>query len=127
MPHQTDDYKTWVKIITALFILTILEEGATHGNKINEEIKYRTDNMIHSNPNVLYPLLRTMEEKGYIAGSWDNETTRNKKIYTITDRGRASIPALHQKVRHQLDEAERRLQIIRCNLLDRSQEGLKNE
>jgi DNA-binding PadR family transcriptional regulator len=125
VPQKTDDYKTWAKVITALFILSMLEEEAAYGNKINEEIKRRTDGMIIPNPNVLYPILRTMEEIGYIAGSWDNATTRNKKTYTITDHGLASIPVLRQKVRQHLDEAERKLQMIRCNLIDRSQEGLK--
>lgn len=122
MPHRTEDYKTWVKVITALFILIILEEGAAHGNKINEEIKCRTDRMLNPNPNVIYPLLRAMEEKGYIAGSWDNVSTRNKRVYTITDCGKASIPALRQKVDQHLRAAEQKLKMIRCNLLDRLQE-----
>jgi DNA-binding PadR family transcriptional regulator len=122
MPHRTEDYKTWVKVITALFILVILEEGAAHGNKINEEIRCRTDNMITSNPNVLYPLLRAMEEKGFIAGNWDNASTRNKRVYTITANGKSCIPALQQKVNQKLNAAEQKLKMIRCNLLDRVQE-----
>ncbi|WP_312422472.1 PadR family transcriptional regulator [Anaerospora hongkongensis] len=122
MPHRTEDYQTWVKVITALFILSILEEGAAHGNKINEEIKRRTDKMLNPNPNVLYPLLRAMEEKGYIAGSWDNVSTRNKRIYTITNCGKASIPVLREKVDQHLCAAEQKLKMIRCSLLARSQE-----
>jgi len=122
MPHRTEDYQTWVKVITALFILSILEEGAAHGNKINEEIKRRTDKMLNPNPNVLYPLLRAMEEKGYIAGSWDNVSTRNKRIYTITNCGKASILVLREKVDQHLCAAEQKLKMIRCSLLARSQE-----
>ena len=38
-------------------------------------------------PGMVYPLLREMEEKGYIIGSWDQPDKRSIRRYRITDEG----------------------------------------
>lgn len=119
MPQKNDAYKTWLKIITGLYILTILQRGPAHGNKLNEDIQLLTEGLHTPNPNLLYPLLRTMEEKGYITGHWDNPSTRNKRIYSITPQGVASIPAWQDKVEEQMTQLERKLAVVRRNLLEK--------
>lgn len=113
----SEDYKSWVKMITGLYVLSILERGPAHGNKIAEEMKSRTGGTITPNPNALYPLLRRMEEKNYIVGNWDNPDTRNKRVYTITELGLACIPALREKVTQRLKAALKKLEILRKDLL----------
>jgi DNA-binding PadR family transcriptional regulator len=39
------------------------------------------------NPNTIYPLLRRLEERGFIAGEADETTKRGTTIYRITDEG----------------------------------------
>lgn len=117
MPSKENDYKTWIKSIIGLYVLVLLEQEAAHGNKIAEEIRRRTHDTISPNPNALYPLLRAMEERGYITGSWNNPETRNKRVYAITEQGLAFIPVLREKVRARLDELERKIQILRKDLL----------
>lgn len=121
MPGKADGYQTWIQTITGLYILLILECEPAHGHKIAGEIKRRTEGTISPNPNALYPLLRTMEERGYIAGSWDNPDTRGKRIYELTVEGVACIPPLRAKFQQRLVEAERRLQILRHDLLLREE------
>ncbi|HWR42660.1 PadR family transcriptional regulator [Sporomusa sp.] len=117
MTSKDNDHQTWVKSIVGLYVLILLEQEPMHGNKIAEEIRNRTKTAISPNPNALYPLLRVMEERGYIAGNWSNPETRNKRVYSITEQGLAYIPALREKVRIRLDESERKLQILREDLL----------
>lgn len=117
VPGKTGDYKTWVNIITGLYALIILEREPAYGHKIAGEIKCRTDGAISPNSNALYPLLRTMEERGYITSSWEKPDTRGKRIYTITGEGIACIPILRAKFQQRLEEAEGRLQILRRDLL----------
>jgi PadR family transcriptional regulator PadR len=116
MTSKTDDYKTWVKIITGLYILKILKNGPAYGNKISEEIKVRTQNLLSPNPNALYPLLRKMEEGGYVIGEWNNPETHSKRIYTITDDGHLLIPILENKVKESFAERERKVAILREDL-----------
>ena len=116
MKSKSDEYKTGVKIITALYILKILQNGPAYGNKMVKEIKARTQNLITPNPNALYPLLRRMEEDGYITGEWDNPETHSKRVYTITDAGSLLVPVLHNKVKDRCTEKERRIAILREDL-----------
>jgi len=99
------DQKTWVKGIMALYILRILERGPAHGNKMAEEIKH-----------LLYPLLRKMEERGYVEGGWDHPEKRSKRIYSITEAGRAFLPELEQRVAGRFSEMELRIHILRKDL-----------
>ncbi len=122
MAVRNNDYITWVKSFTGLYILIILEQGQAHGNKIAEVIKGRTLGTVSPNPNALYPLLRAMEERGYVVGNWDNPETRNKRVYSITEQGRAYIPILREKVQERINQAEQKLQILRKDLFDNNEE-----
>lgn len=118
----SNDPKTLVKIITGLYILKILRNGSAHGNKIAEEIRRRTQNSTTANPNGLYPLLRIMEDRGYIRGEWSNPDTRGKRIYTITESGIANISTLEAKVVERLNELEQKISILRKDLLGNEEE-----
>ena len=116
MKSKSDEYKTGVKIITGLYILKILQNGSAYGNQMVEKIKERTQNLITPNPNALYPLLRKLEEDGYITGEWDNPETHSKRVYTITDTGSLLVPVLHNKVKERFAERERKIAILREDL-----------
>ena len=109
---KNKDSKTWIKILTALLILKILKRKSTYGNQIAEEIKRNTQETIEANPNVLYPLLREMEEIGYLEGCWQNPNTRGKKIYTITESGCNYLQDLKKVVHTKFLEIERRQRAI---------------
>ena len=69
------------------------------------------------NTNALYPLLRLMEEKGYIVGEWDNPVTRGKRNYTITAAGADRIPQLEAMMEERLRQSDRKLAVLRSDLL----------
>ncbi|MDF9409703.1 PadR family transcriptional regulator [Pelotomaculum isophthalicicum JI] len=117
MREKTDDQETLMRLIIGLYILKILQQGPAHGNKLATEIKRRTKDIYTPNTNALYPLLRTMEERGYICGEWDNPVTRGKRVYTIKDAGVARIPALESMMEDKLKQAERWITILRTDLL----------
>lgn len=122
MQNIASSPKTWIKIITGLYILKILRQGPAHGNKIAEIIKRRTEQTLSPNPNFLYPLLRFMEENGYITGEWTNPSTRGKRVYSITTAGTGVIPALEARVAQKLRELERRLSVLRRDLLEEDED-----
>lgn len=118
MSERTNDYLSYMRLVLGLYILKILQQGPVHGNKIAEEIKRRTKNYYSPNTNLLYPLLRIMEEKNYIVGVWENPATRGRRIYTITQAGSAYIPELEAKLKERLEEAKARIEILKSDLLD---------
>ncbi len=79
--------KQWKRLLTAAFVLDILSRESSYGNKIEREIYKRTNNVYRPNPNELYPVLRYMENKGYVGSHWDAPDKRSKRIYSITDKG----------------------------------------
>lgn len=117
MAKKASNYQTFMNLIIGLYILKILQQEAAYGNKLATEIKQRTQNAYTPNTNALYPLLRILEEKGYIIGKWDSPVTRGKRIFTITDAGIARIPALEIMLQERIEEVERRMQILRTDLL----------
>jgi len=110
------DPKTWIKLVTALFILRLLKKRATCGNRIAVEISRITGDALRPNPNVIYPLLRQMEEGGYVEGRWENPDKRGRKVYTVTAAGLARLGALQDTVRAKMRERARRHAAIRAFL-----------
>jgi Predicted transcriptional regulators len=118
---NNDSYLSYMRLVLGLYILKVLQHGPAHGNKLAEEIKGRTENAYTPNTNALYPLLRIMEEKGYIVGKWDSPDTRNKRVYTVTEAGVARIPALEVMMEERLKQLESKIAILRSDLLGDSQ------
>lgn len=114
------DYLSYMRLLLGLYILKILQQGPAYGNKLAEEIKRRTQHTYTPNTNALYPLLRLMEERQYVTGEWDSPVTRGKRIYTITETGIARIPALELMMEERLQLMEKKVAILRADLLGRA-------
>ena len=70
-----------------LYILHLLNESSYYGNEIKDEIKKRLENKWEPSTGMIYPLLRQLEEEGYIRGAWDEPSKRSIRRYRITDNG----------------------------------------
>ena len=118
MPMAENGRKNFYKLTTAVYILKILSEsGPSHGNRIAEEIRRRTSQVISPNPNNLYPTLHLLEERGYISGCWKDTQIRNKKIYHITESGTAYLPELEERLRLRIEEIKINIDMIQKDLL----------
>ena len=113
MSLTKNEKKVWIKLITGLLILKMLKDRPAYGNQIADEIKRDTQDTIKPNPNFIYPLLRKMEEEGYVEGCWENPITHSKRIYTITPTGLAYFEQLKETVRAKFLEIERCHKVIR--------------
>ncbi|MDU2063626.1 MAG: PadR family transcriptional regulator [Sporomusaceae bacterium] len=120
MPDQA--YVSYMKLVLGLYILKILEQEKMHGNQLAERIVIRTGGAYRPNTNALYPLLRSMEEKGYVTGHWQNPNTRSKRIYEITADGIKRLPELEAMLAERLKQIEVKIALLREDLL-----GFKNE
>jgi transcriptional regulator, padR-like family len=90
--------RQWKRLLTATFVLDILTEESNYGNRIEREIYERTNNVYRPNPNELYPVLRYMESRHFVESRWDSPDKRSKRIYSITDKGRAAVPYMKEQV-----------------------------
>ena len=43
---------------------------------------------VNFGPSTIYPLLRAMENKGYIKGIWDSVGEKQRKIFALTNEGK---------------------------------------
>lgn len=58
-----------------------------YGNSIIKGVKDMTSGVMSASPNTVYPLLRRLEEKGYLTAEWEDQHTRTRRFYSITPRG----------------------------------------
>jgi PadR family transcriptional regulator len=70
-----------------LLILHLVREKPAYGNSIMAQIREISAGAMSVSPNTVYPLLRRLEEKGYVEGEWERPETRSRRFYKITPRG----------------------------------------
>ena len=70
-----------------LLILHLVRERPGYGNSIMARIREISAGAMSVSPNTVYPLLRRLEEKGYVKGEWERPETRSRRFYAITPRG----------------------------------------
>jgi PadR family transcriptional regulator len=59
-----------------------------------ERIASLTEGVLVINPNTMYPLLRDLEGRGLIEGTWEHPDRRSRRYYAITDAGQAEYEQL---------------------------------
>jgi DNA-binding PadR family transcriptional regulator len=70
-----------------LVALTLIAEAPRHGYEIIKLLEEKTADWYSPSPGIVYPTLTYLEEAGYVTASTDGA----KKLYTITDEGRAYL------------------------------------
>jgi DNA-binding PadR family transcriptional regulator len=80
--------------VLPLLVLHYISQGPCYGNQLMERIAALTEGVLNVNPNTMYPLLRNLEERGLIEGSWEHPDRRSRRYYGITDAGSAEYQAL---------------------------------
>jgi len=74
-----------------LIILRLLKMRARWGYEINMGIRDRFK--VYLSAGTLYPLLHSLEDRGYLEGIWESEKGRGRRIYKITQRGEEFLAA----------------------------------
>ena len=72
-----------------LIILQFLENEPMHGYQIITTI--RKSFGVYLGPSTIYPLLNTLEEKGYIKSKWNMDNERPRKVYNLTNEGKNTL------------------------------------
>ena len=78
-----------MKGLIDLIILQLLSTQPMHGYQIITKI--RKNFGVYFGPSTIYPLLNTLEKKGYVNGEWSMNSERPRKIYKLTADGQAIL------------------------------------
>ena len=82
-----------------LVALYFIEEQPRHGYDLIKAIEEKTAGLYSPSPGIVYPALTFLEEAGFVISSSEG----NKKLYTITEEGRAHLNENREAVQSTLD------------------------
>ena len=74
-----------MKGLLDLIVLQFLNSQPMHGYQIITKI--RKSFGVYFGPSTIYPLLASLEKKGYVNSQWNMKTERPRKIYELTNEG----------------------------------------
>ena len=74
-----------MKGLLDLIILQFLSTEPMHGYQVITKI--RKNYGIYFGPSTIYPLLGTLEKKGYVDSAWNMDFERPRKVYSLTNDG----------------------------------------
>jgi DNA-binding PadR family transcriptional regulator len=100
-----------------LLVLHLLGQGPSYGNQLMERIAELTGGLVGVNPNTMYPLLRTLEAEGLVAGAWEHPERRSRRFYRLTEPGTRQRDALVSELGPRLDELAVAVDLLRRELL----------
>jgi transcriptional regulator len=83
-----------------LAVLTVLAEGPRHGYDIAKRIRQQTGGVVSFDVASLYPLLYSMERRGWVQGTWEQAPSgRERRYYRLTAAGRRRLEPLRREWR----------------------------
>jgi DNA-binding PadR family transcriptional regulator len=86
-----------------LVLLALLAEQPSHGYELIKALDERSGGFYSPSPGMVYPALTWLEEVGYASVAADGA----KKLYTITDEGRAYLDENRETADAMLEQLER--------------------
>src|SRR4028118_1166203 len=86
-PHDVFLGEVKSRTVFPLLILHLVREKPQYGNALIGQIKELSAGVMSVSPNTVYPLLRRLEEKGYVEGEWERPDTRRRRVSKKTPGG----------------------------------------
>ena len=93
--------KVQIKLMRGLLDLVILQflnAEPMHGYHIITSI--RKNFGVYFGPSTIYPLLNSLEEKGYVKSQWDLNNDRPRKVYSLTPDGHSLLNGTEESLNH---------------------------
>lgn len=96
-PSEPDytDHRYWNGLIrmslSKFFILCVLNDRSLHGYEISKEVESTTRGCCAPTPGAVYPVLKEFEAGGYVTVAHEVVGGRQRKVYSITDKGRTAF------------------------------------
>jgi len=95
------------KTIFPVLLLHLIKQQSDHGYGLMQRIEDICGDLVAVNTNKIYPLLRRLEERGFVTASWDHPTKRSRRVYSITEQGEERLKRIKGAMLPYLDQIER--------------------
>ena len=79
------------KTLFPVLLLHMVKVQPDHGYGLMQRIDALCGGLVAVNTNKIYPLLRRLEERGFLEAQWDHPSKRSRRIYKITPEGEARL------------------------------------
>ena len=106
MTHRVDEVirgPIKSKTIFPVLLLHFIECRPDHGYGLMQRIDRVCGDLIAVNTNKIYPLLRRLEERGFVTAAWEHPTKRSRRVYEITPEGHARLERIKDLMSPYLD------------------------
>ncbi|MDZ4791111.1 MAG: PadR family transcriptional regulator [Hyphomicrobiales bacterium] len=97
-PHPSPDYTDrayWsgaIKMsLSKFFVLCVLHQRPMHGYEIVRVVEETTHGCCSPSEGTIYPVLSDFEAGGYVIGDAQVVNGRERRVFTLTDRGREAF------------------------------------
>ena len=87
--YQKEIQTKLTKGLLDMIILQFLDQEPMHGYQVITKI--RKNFGVYFGPSTVYPLLGSLEKKGYVKSTWNMDTERPRKVYTLTNDGQTVL------------------------------------
>ena len=77
-----------------LALLSLLSEGPRHGYDLMKELEARSEGTYRASAGTVYPTLQQLEDEGLVV----SESVDGKRVYRLTDPGRAELADQAERV-----------------------------
>lgn len=77
--------------LSKFFILRALHHSPMHGYEVASAVERMTNGCCSPTEGTIYPVLRQFEEGGYVSGETVVVSGRERRIYTLTPKGREAF------------------------------------
>lgn len=79
--------KSLISGSTAMLILQLLSEKDMYGYEMIQGLSNSSNHVFDLKTGTLYPLLHSMELKGYLTSYMNNDNSKPRKYYCLTQKG----------------------------------------
>jgi PadR family transcriptional regulator, regulatory protein PadR len=107
------------KTVFPVLILHLIKQQPDHGYGLMQRIADVCGDLVAVNTNKIYPLLRRLEERGFVTASWDHPTKRSRRVYAITEAGEERLRRIKTSMLPYLDSIERAVKRLKDELYER--------
>jgi PadR family transcriptional regulator, regulatory protein PadR len=89
---MVDNSKDFIAASLTPLVLIILTESENYGYELIQQLKSRSEEKLNIAEGTLYPVLKKMEEKKWVASKWKTaESGKQRKYYSITNKGKEQL------------------------------------
>jgi DNA-binding PadR family transcriptional regulator len=104
------------KTVFPVLVLHLVKEQPDHGYGLMQRVEELCGDLIAVNTNKIYPLLRRLEERGFLTATWDHPTKRSRRIYSITPQGEERLRRIKDSMRPYLQSIENAVARLKTQL-----------